>query len=237
MNHEPDHPEAAFLRRLCGPQGLGEKTACALEQRFGSGEGVGGVEEEIFLRGWAVQEKLLIPDSDWQALRTISNTTSEHEVRYRQSDHRAVKRTWPGTFGFVPRCLNGTWKHSPAKPSEYLNRQALQNAMFDDEISLEGFMLDAGGIAIIGQKQGGLSMVISQPWLDAADERSPHPTEEQVDEMMKTKGFLSISGSFYGWESAEFGIVILDAKPDNFILTSEGILPIDLIITGTHLAA
>jgi len=36
---------------------------------------------------------------------------------------------------------------------------------------------------------------------------------------------------FYGWEQEEEGLVVLDAKPDNFITTPDGILPIDLLLT------
>lgn len=84
---------------------------------------------------------------------------------------------------------------------------------------------------VIGQRSDGLSLVISQPWLNAADEMRPYPTEEQLAPYLKERGFEPLFASFYGWINGDQKLVVLDAKPDNFILTSEGILPIDLLIT------
>ena len=45
---------------------------------------------------------------------------------------------------------------------------------------------------------------------------------------MRALGFSEIH-SFYGWKH-EDGAVVLDAKPDNFIKSEAGIIPIDLQI-------
>ncbi|HEX5791279.1 MAG TPA: hypothetical protein VFY13_08990, partial [Luteolibacter sp.] len=141
------------------------------------------------------------------------------------------KRTWPGTCGFIPRMLGGRWISSPATPREYLFRQALQNEVFGDSIRLEAFMLCLGPSMLIGHAPEGLSLVISQPWLDAADEHQPHPTEEQIAEHLLQRGFEPLLNTFFGWSNTDYGYVVLDAKPDNFIATAQGIFPIDLLMT------
>lgn len=223
--------EPASPRRYRGPQGLGEQAARVLEQGARPGEGLGAVEEQACLKRWFEEAGLLIDDQVWRSHAAITSHTAEHEVRYRQRDHRAVKRTWPGTFGFVPRQIGGRWQPQPATPGDYLARQALQNELFGDRIELEGAMIDSGPSMLIGQPSGGLSLVISQPWLDALDEHQPHPTEAAIAALLRDRGFFPLHASLFGWENRGGGWVILDAKPDNFIRTADGILPIDLLLT------
>ncbi len=47
---------------------------------------------------------------------------------------------------------------------------------------------------------------------------------------MNDLGFESIPDSFFGWFSEAMSLVVLDAKPDNFIKTAAGILPFDVIL-------
>lgn len=220
-----------------GPQGLGERAARALEQSARAGQGIGAVEEAACLRRWSQTEGLLIPELDWLSLALITNSTAEHEVRYRSQDHRAVKRTWPGTYGMVPEYLLGAWRPQPSTPRQYLLRQALQNELFDDSIRLEGTMEGEGPSMIIGQPAGGLSLVISQPWLNAQDPSDPHPSESEIAGLLEDRGFSRLAGSFFGWEDSDAGLIILDAKADNFISTAHGILPIDLLLTHCPPAA
>ncbi len=74
-------------------------------------------------------------------------------------------------------------------------------------------------------------MVISQPWIDAANENDPHPTEAEIVAFMESLGFSRLEDSFYGWYNSEKGIRVVDARPDNFINSSQGVVPIDLIIS------
>lgn len=187
--------------------------------------------EEQTLLGFAKKTGSLISDQVWLSHRLVTGHTAEHEVRFRSADRRALKRTWPGTFGYIPRLEAGTWKPVPALPSEYLTRLALQNALFADSIELEGFMISSGPSMVIGAPSGGLSLVISQPWLEAADNAKQFPSEEQIRTLMEAKGFRLLFGSLFGWQNEPEHLVILDAKPDNFIATPVGILPIDLLIT------
>jgi|GEM_PF-699569 len=218
-------------RRPRGPKGLGETVARALGERADSGEGLGGVEEEVFLKQWLRSNDNLISDEEWGSLKPISSHTSEHEVRYRIADHRAVKRTWPGTFGNLPKLVDGHWQPAPATPREYLHRWALQNELFGDEVRLEGGMFSSGPSMILGMPADGLSLVISQPWLDAVNRYDPHPGEVEISMLLKERGFEPLFRSLYGWRHLDEGIIVLDAKPDNFIKTNVGILPIDLLLT------
>lgn len=233
MNSDSKQNNASTPRRYRGPEGLGEDAASALEAGARPSGSLGAMEEEAILKLWAEETKCLIHEDEWAKLRLISNTTSEHEVRFRIGDHRAVKKTWPGTFGFVPKLDQENWTAKQALPSEYLYRQALQNEIFGDSIRLEGAMASSGteSFVLIGQPAGGLSLVISQPWLDAIDPAEPHPDEIQIARHLADRGFESLFGTFFGWRNEDYRYVILDAKSDNFISTPQGIMPIDLLIT------
>jgi hypothetical protein len=238
MSCAADQTPIPQSRRYRGPQGLGDEAARALAAGSRPGESLGAMAEELVLRRWAEENRKLIPLEDWSRYRLISNQTSEHEVRYCEADHRAVKRTWPGTFGFIPKPdANLRWMPSPATPGEYLVRMALQNEIFGDSIRLEGAMVVPGPAMIVGAPPEGLSLVISQPWLDAMDATQPHPTDAQVADYLKSRGFSPLAGSFFGWQVEDSGIIVLDAKCDNFITTADGILPIDLQITKLQRAA
>lgn len=107
----------------------------------------------------------------------------------------------------------------------------LQNRLFGDEIRLEGAMIHAGPSMILGQPPDGFSLVISQPWLEAADNKRQFPSEQEIHDFLCEIGFRPLLKSLYGWQSHDDSFVVLDAKPDNFIATADGILPIDLLIT------
>ncbi|MGH7975890.1 MAG: helix-hairpin-helix domain-containing protein, partial [Limisphaerales bacterium] len=222
-------PASAARGGSSGPEGLGEETAAFLASRFGAGQVVGDVaQDQQSLREWAERRSVLIPQSRWQALAPVASGTAEHDVRFRAEDGRAVKRTLPGTFGFVPRLRDGKWISIPATPAEYLQRIQVQNEVFADDARLEGVMISDAPSLLIGQPAGGISFVISQKWLEADDLQRPHPDEQQIADYLNEREFKKIPGSFFGWMRAADGVVILDARTDNFILTSAGILPIDL---------
>jgi hypothetical protein len=109
-------------------------------------------------------------------------------------------------FGFVPRHEGSSWMPKPASAGEYLLRQTLQNELFGDSIRLEGAMIDSGRSMIVGRTSGGLSLVVSQPWLDAADPGAPHPTSRQVSEFLIARGFEPLFNSFFGWQAKERGL-------------------------------
>lgn len=98
-------------------------------------------------------------------------------------------------------------------------------------------MLSEGPSMIIGQPSGGISFVISQPWIEAADPAQPHPDGRQIADYLRERGFTPLFAALFGWMHEDDSYIILDAKPDNFVLTHRGILPIDLLITSIPAAA
>ena len=223
-----------------GPGSLGEEALALLTARDESGSRVAGVSEvareQQRLEEWSHRRDVLISELEWAALKPISSGSAEHEVRYRTTDNRAVKRTHPGTFGFTPELQNGKWVSVPANANTYLRRFQLQNAIFGDDVRLEGVMSSEGPSIILGQPPGGISLVISQPWLDASDVSEPHPTDPSIAQYLEARGFVCIPDAFYGWRREADGVVILDARSDNFVVTVAGLLPIDLHLFAPELA-
>lgn len=190
----------------------------------GAGEGASGGSQAGNVARWARDRGALIPDSTVDDLPLVSNSTSEHEVHFRSTDNRAVKRTWAGFHGQVPSPDNGKLGRRNATPAEYLHRMILQNEIFEDGLRLEGVTISDKPSMIIGQPPGEPSFVISQPWLDKAGTA----TNEAIRELLEGEGFREVPRSYFGWFRPGDGVVIVDAKPDNFILTSSGLVPIDL---------
>ncbi len=232
--YEDDDKTDGSSRRHRGAKSLGEEAEALLSECDTAGAGIGAVAQEQRLREWAEASGHIVPDAEFEPLQIVSAMTAEHEVRYRPSDNRVVKKTWPGMFGLVPQFVGGAWKPQSASPLEYLIRQRLQNVIFNDDVRVEGVMVSTRPSMLIGQQSGGLSIVVSQPWLEGINELAPHPNEVQISAYLHSRGFAPLFNSFLGWRNATTGVVVLDAKPDNFILTERGILPIDLLITTTQ---
>jgi len=193
-------------------------------------EGFGANPQEIdrqagCLLDWARNKRLILTEAYTAGLLRHPATTAEHEVFYRASDNRAVKRTYAGTFGVTPEAKG---IQRAATPLFYLRRLELMNRMFDSDLRLEGIAL--GKSLLIGAKGERPSVVISQPWIRAADANRPHPSMIEIAAFMVSLGFSSVPSSYYGWHHQENRITILDARPDNFIKSVEGVVPIDLVI-------
>ena len=186
-----------------------------------------GIEQQR-AEEWARTQSCLIHDSVFESLPLISNSTSEHEVWYRATDVCVVKRTWPGFFGQVPVWKDGRLDRKAATPSQYLNRQRLQNDVFNGGIVLEGVNISSKPSMIIGEPAGQPAFVISQPFIESPDEDNSTPSESQIAAFLTAHGFEAVPGSYFGWQRVSDGVVILDARRDNFILSAEGAIPIDL---------
>lgn len=223
-----------------GPAGVARENAAAFRAaaRFLRGDegadrhGAQGPErrerEQARIAEWALAQGRLIHDSDLDAVPLISNSTSEHEVRGRPTDQRVLKKTWPGFFGQIPVWREGRVEREPALPSEYLDRQALQNEVFGSDLRLEGVNISERPSMIIGERPGSPSFVVSQRFIVAADPRFPKPTDPQITAFLQAHGFESWPGSYFGWTRPADSVVVLDARADNFILSTEGVVPIDL---------
>ena len=174
---------------------------------------------------WARHKKLILPEALTIGLKKHGGTTAEHEVFYRATDNRAVKLTYPGTFGVTP---DPKGMQQAATPLFYLLRLELMNKTFGSDFRLEGITF--GKSLLIGARTKQARMVVSQPWIRAANPNSPHPTQIELSDFMQSVGFLPMQSSYFGWFRKEDNITILDARPDNFIMSHLGVVPIDLVI-------
>lgn len=225
-NGSGDENQAAVTQTRRDQQRAFQRAAEAIVCRDGSctGDPASFGVEIGNLESWATQAGALIPAEDLDRLTLISNHTSEHEVFYREPDDRAVKRTWPGVYGQIPVAMNGGLDRRNATPSEYLIRMALHIEVFASDIHLEGVTVSDKPSMIIGEPAGQPSIVISQRWYA----KNGTSTNEAIHDLLVSEGFRAAPASYFGWFRPDDGIVIVDAKPDNFIQTSEGLMPIDL---------
>jgi hypothetical protein len=210
---------------------LAADAAAHLEKSAGAVEGLGGDAQEIdrqaaCLVEWARKRNVLLTSDYTAGLEPHQSTTAEHEVFYRAADNRAVKRTYPGTFG-VTNEPKGKQRH--ATPLFYLHRLKLMNRVFSSDLRLEGVAF--GKSLIVGAQGQRPCLVISQPWIEAADENNPHPSALEITKFMESLGFTPLTDAFYGWQNEENGISVLDARPDNFINSPAGVIPIDLVMS------
>lgn len=136
----------------------------------------------------------------------------EHLVFYRQSNRRYYKATLAERQQGYGIAL-GSYSRG-ASPAEYLDRQAIHNRIFDDDIRLE-YVLENKGFPVI---------VISQPGV-----KGSAPPQPAIDAMMTSKGYETFApGAFY---DAAAGLLIFDLLPRNAILTDDGrVFPIDPVI-------
>ena len=136
----------------------------------------------------------------------------EHLVHFDEPSCRYLKATIPEKQKGYGIAL-GSFTHG-ATPSEYLDRLALQNRIFDDDIRLERVVL----------KNGKPVIVTSQPAIAG----SP-PTQTAIDETMAAKGFEQLtSGAYY---DAGEGLLIFDLFPKNALQAADGtIYPFDPVI-------
>lgn len=141
---------------------------------------------------------------------------------------RVIKRTLAGYYGQIPVWREGKLERAVASPSEYLDRQALQNEVFASDLRLEGINVSQKPSLVIGEPSSQPSFVISQAFIEAKAEAHPSPSEQQIAAFMKQHGFTPVPGSYFGWIRHSDGVAVVDAKPDNFILSPEGMVPIDL---------
>jgi hypothetical protein len=175
---------------------------------------------------WARTKNVILTDDYTSGLERHTGVTAEHEVFFRSCDNRAVKRTYPGTFGITDDS-KGSQHH--ATPMFYLRRFELMNRVLGADLQLEG--VSFGKSLLIGVQDEQPSMVISQPWIRAANPKQPHPTNAEILKFMESVGFTALSGAYYGWHRKSDDVTILDALPDNFIMSTEGVVPIDVVIS------
>lgn len=124
----------------------------------------------------------------------------EHEVWHDPVSNRAVKITKPAALN---QGVEG-----------YLHRLATVNETFGDDITIEGWIIDADG-----QQQ----LVTSQPWVEGTQ-----PTSSQIETYMRRKGFLKAIDGL--WYREQDDLWVSDVFPRNMVLNKGKVMAIDIIV-------
>jgi hypothetical protein len=167
------------------------------------------------LTALAQQTGAVVPTARLAGLKKVADDTNERFVYHDTANHLAVKITHPGKYGIAPTG-NGA-----ATPAQYIDRIHNQNAVFGTQTKIEGVILNPSGAP---------SIVTAEPWEQAADPQNPHPSGSQVVDYMRQEGFQPLNGPGLGWIRTTDGVTVYDTKPDNFILTTDGVVPIDVVV-------
>ena len=168
---------------------------------------------------WAQERCVLLAEDYFVGLEKYEKETTEHEVFYRRSDERAVKRTRPGRYGLA---VGSQGKHRAATPSLYFERLQLMNQVFSTDVGLEGIY--------ILRDSPEPSIVTSQNWIQARDEKAPYPSEQEISAFMNSLGFVLLENAITKWRRESDQIIVSDAREHNFINSVHGVFPVDLLI-------
>lgn len=209
-------------------ESLAKDASAFLAKSSSTAQSLSGSPKEIrrqsdALVEWARLSSVLLEEDYIAGLEKFQARSAEHEVFYRPSDHRAVKRTHPGSYGFAV-ASNG--KHRAATPMLYLERLLMTNFVFDTDLRLEGVLLDK--LAAYDDGFNKPSIVISQEWIDAQDEYSPYPSEQEIRDFMEGLGFCLLPDCLTKWKKDR--VIVSDTREHNFIKSAVGLIPIDLMI-------
>jgi hypothetical protein len=214
-------------------ESLAAKATAHLRESAGAVGGYNGIQQEIkrqaaVLVQWASAQNLLFTDFCTDGFVKLCLDTLEHEVYRRPSDGRVIKCTKPGKFGLGHGSGGKYGRHCDATPLFYLERIVLMEQEFPTDLRLEGIALKNTDVAAAENLLP--YVVTSQRFIETSDIKCAHPSEGQIETFLKKLGFTILESSCYNWIRESDGIVVTDAKMLNFIVTEEGILPIDVII-------
>lgn len=153
----------------------------------------------------------------------------EHHVYHRPGEDFVTKATHSGNYGQVLDQMGPEegyrFNLRPASPSEYLTRLALTNNVFGDDIKVAGYE----------RTPEGPSIITTQPLMEG-----PHPKKARVEAFLRRNGFAPMDEKLYDnktinptkrpWYRPSDGVVVVDAKPQNFVLHNGKVTPVDLMI-------
>jgi hypothetical protein len=172
------------------------------------------------LEAWAASRGELA-GGEW--LNTAQLGGAEHYIQHRKEAGRLIKITLPGQFGLrvrialppgkLPARLGDAIALRPATPLTYLDRLALHNRLFGDDVEFLGMV----------RRKGGFSFVTSQIFL-----HGEKPTVAQIAAMMAGHGFRKL-GDANAYYRAEDHLAVFDAHTRNFVLTDGLPVPFDVI--------
>lgn len=142
---------------------------------------------------------------------------SEHLVLLDERTAEVVKVTLPGTYGDYYKIIDGKIHQFDATPTEYLLRMRWWEKLFSTAPDPIG-MTETGRI------------VSRQRFIQG----DPDPPQKEVDQFLIDAGAVAVRQRCWLWKKAdlesEIEIWIGDARADNFVLTEQGIIPIDIRI-------
>ena len=144
---------------------------------------------------------------------------SEHLVLFDDQTSEVVKITLPGTYGDYYEIIDGRIHQFDSTPAEYLLRMRWWEELFT-------IAPNPVGMTKSGQ-------IVSRQQFIHGD---PDPPQEEVDQFLLDAGAVAVRQHCWLWKKAdhesEIEIWIGDARSDNFVLTPEGIVPIDIRVWG-----
>jgi hypothetical protein len=214
-------------------ESLAAQAAAYLRKSAGAVAGHNGIQQEIkrqaiWLIKWATAHGCLLTEFSTDGFEKLSLETLEHDVYIRPSDRRVVKCTKPGKFGLGHGAGGKYGNHCDATPLFYLDRLVLMEQEFPTDLRLEGVALKS--IVLNASEDPIPYIVTSQRLIEPVSVERTHPSEAEIEGCMKKLGFRLVENSCYNWLRDSDGIVVTDTKMLNFIVSSEGIVPIDVII-------
>lgn len=112
-----------------------------------------------------------------------------------------------------------------ATPYFYLKRILLTNAIFNTGIRMEGVCAED------------FSIVTKHPFVKAAVQKEPYPTEDEIDQFMRAHGFRLVQDATTQWFRVDGRILVVDTRSRNFIKAPPvandpyGLVPIDVIVS------
>jgi hypothetical protein len=140
-------------------------------------------------------------------------------VLFDEATSEVVKITLPNTYGDYYEIIDGRIVQFDCTPSEYLLRMRWWEKLF------------SGAPAPIGMSSSG--QILSRQKFIVGDAAPP---QEVVDQFLIEAGAIAVRQSCWLWKminaDPEIELWIGDARSDNFVLATEGIIPIDIRIWG-----
>ena len=223
MPLEFEETESVRFRPLQCNECAGDSTLLdfLIRSHAASGPVSGGSPDEIVEEITARERPLLLewvescPHTQWLSTELHKlDEGSEHVVYFGEDKADVVKLTRVGTYGDWYFVNEGRVFQRNATPGDYLMRQFMLLHTF-------GFAAVPMGITAEGQIVSVQKFVYGSP-----------PSQIEVDEFLLAFGFDPVKRSCWLWKKGVPGdnmdFWIGDARADNFVKTSGGIVPIDL---------
>lgn len=230
--NETIQPDRGTARKLPDARQARTKNQQIFEELFSREEqesiGANHQRFESSVLSWAQKNNQLIPQERLNELTMVSFKTAEHLVFYDGQKNKAIKVLKENQYGMTIRSQDG--EIVKATPKEYLQRILLTNEVFQDDIQIQGITLTED---FMDETLKTPCLVCEQHWRDAEDENDPVPTIQEIETLLKNFGFEPLKRN-HAWHRPQDGVLLADARPDNFVKTSNGIFPIDLLLSRTQ---